>query len=279
MKEFYAVVYNRNYTTFTHFFDIDLNVMISAGYLLKKKGFRDPYIPPQTKLLFLDSGGFQMLSRFKEFPFTPQEYASFVTKVRPHFYASMDYPCEPELREKCSTTVKQQIEKTIENNIALMELETPAVLIPVIQGWKPPEYVYCIDRMREQGLLSNYMAVGSLCVRKSIKTAEKVIQAVRKNMPKATKLHGFGLKISAFKNQYIFNNLYSSDSIAWLYNKQFGRCTVFSGTRLIELDNRSKLNDVEKGRLSLRSYLEYVNYLMEKQQAQTNLKQHVEVTT
>lgn len=277
LKVFYAVVYNRNYAMFkTPILDRGINIMVSAGHLWNKKKFKTLKMPPQTQLIFLDSGGFQFMTQFKDYPYPPSRYVDYVNTFKPHFYASMDYPCEPELLEIHKTTVKEQIEKTIEKNAELIDIPSESILIPVIQGWNPEDYTYCVDRLRENGLLSNYMAVGSLCIRKSIKNVKKVISALREALPRSVKLHGFGLKIDSFKHRYVFDNLYSSDSMAWLFNKKFGRVTVFTGSRLLELNSKRKIRDVENGRVSLRSYLEYIDYLMKKQETQTTLKTHLE---
>jgi hypothetical protein len=268
--DFYAVVYNRNYAQFD-VLQRRFNIMISAGHLWNKN-FRDPFIPPNTDKFFIDSGGYQFINKYGEYPFSPQEYVEYVDKLSPDMFAVMDHPCEKQVLDKHNVTVKEQIHRTIDNHINILELEPKTKLIPVIQGWKPEDYIYCIDVMKEHDLLSDYVAVGSLCTRKKIVTP--VLKNILPNLPKGTKIHGFGLKISNLKDKFVFDSLYSSDSMAWLFVHRLGRFLIFTGTRLVEVNSHNKLTDVERARLSLKAYLDYVDYIKMNQMAQQKLTEH-----
>jgi len=273
MKEFYAVVYFKN----KDLIDLDmmpanLNIMANAGHLWRKENFSFPKHLDNADKTFIDSGGYQFMKKFTEYPFNPKEYVDFINEVNPDYFAAMDYPCEPKILERRKKTSEQQIEDTIEKTIDLLDLESHSKLLPVIQGWSIEDYIYCIDRMREQDLLSDYMAIGSLCIRDE--SIYPIIKAITDNIPSDIKLHGFGVKISNLKNKFVFDNLYSSDSMAWLFPHMFGRVTVFTGSRLAELDTRNKLTDAERGRISLRGYIEYVNYLIKIQASQSTLKEY-----
>lgn len=44
---------------------------------------------------FLDCGGYLMLLKYGYYPFSVVNYANLVAYLRPNYYATMDYACEP----------------------------------------------------------------------------------------------------------------------------------------------------------------------------------------
>jgi hypothetical protein len=75
--------------------------------------------------------------------------------------------------------------------------------------------MFCIDAFKEQGLMSNYMAIGSVCRRTATKNIRDIVMQVRDNIPSWIRLHGFGIKFTALKDLAIWKALYSVDSGAW----------------------------------------------------------------
>jgi hypothetical protein len=237
------------------------NVLISCGLLWENGKFKDVKLPKYRRLI-VDSGGFQLLSTFKEYPFTYEQYYNFVERLNPDYFVSMDYPCDKK------ENAKENIEKTIDNLIKLKEFDDER-LIPVIQGYDFNDYLYCLDRLKSQGLLSDYVGIGSL-VPKSIESAERIILALINEL-KGKKIHIFGLKIELLKNPKIMENIYSFDTMSYLFRINYGKFMVFTGNRLVEIHTERKLTRQEVIRLNLKAYLEYCKYLWEKNILQPTL--------
>ncbi len=171
--------------------------------------------------LFIDSGGFYSSMHTGKYTKSDDEYLQFIEKVMPEYFALRDFPCEPQLLKKQGLTVRQNIRRTVDNHIALID-KLPNYCInsepvPVIQGWTKGDYLGCLDAFKEQGLMSNYMAVGSVCRRASVSIIQNIIVSIRDNIPAWVHLHGFGIKLTALSDLAIWNALYSIDSGAWDY--------------------------------------------------------------
>lgn len=177
--------------------------------------------PPkyQYESLFIDSGGFFSSMRVGRYTKTDREYLEYIGKVKPQFWTLRDFPCEPELLKKHSRSVDDHIRMTVENHVALLDLlpgyNIDAKPVPVLQGWRKEDYLHCIDEFKEAGLMSDYMAIGSVCRRTAVENIREVIVAVRDNVPARVRLHGFGVKLTALRDLAIWNALYSVDSGAW----------------------------------------------------------------
>jgi hypothetical protein len=61
------------------------------------------------------------------------------------------------------------------------------------------------------------MAIGSICQRKGTKGVKMIVQHVHREVPPETKLHTFGLQLSALKDPEIKSIVHSSDSGAWKF--------------------------------------------------------------
>jgi tRNA-guanine family transglycosylase len=197
------------------------NILISASILWNGKKFRRFY-PPAYDLLFLDSGGFSFFYKSGDYPFTIKQYVELAEKLNANFVAIMDYPCEPDVvRTNGLNTNIQRIEKTISNAKKCLEHEE-LNWVMVVQGYTMNEYQYCCDRIKEEDLLTPLMAIGSLCVRKKIDEARRIISLVRRNFP-SVRLHGFGIDLRFLKDIKIRGMLWSADTQAWKWNnRSFG---------------------------------------------------------
>ena len=209
------------------------NIMMPTGYFLNKKGefTRNPFIP-KCKQWFLDSGGFSLLSIWSEYPFTLEEYATLIERKKPTYAATMDYACEPELTITKKTKehskdfnmpVRKRIELTVINAELLIEsydFNGVTTIIPVIQGWKLDDYKYCIDLYHKKGLLTDYVAFGSMCRRLKIREARRFVVKLTDYLWRFcdAKIHFFGFKISFLKDFAIQERIYSVDTAAWTHN-------------------------------------------------------------
>ena len=199
------------------------NVMLPSYYFLSRRTrkFSINAFVPKCKEWFIDSGGFSLLSKLKDYPFTLEQYALLIKKKKPTYAATMDYPCEPELLKEASMSVKERIIKTIENaEIMLNNYDFRRTkIIPVIQGWTIDDYRFCIKEMHKRDLLGDYVAFGSMCRRMRIAEARKLITKQREYLRKFVdaKAHYFGIKISFLKDLTIFRNVDSFDTAAWTH--------------------------------------------------------------
>ena len=74
-----------------------INIMFSAAGFWDGYTWRKTKFPKKSGLKFLDCGGFTMLNRFGDYPFSIVNYANLIARLKPDFYVPMDYPCEPEI--------------------------------------------------------------------------------------------------------------------------------------------------------------------------------------
>lgn len=186
------------------FLPAGINIMFSAaGFWDGFDNWRRPIkrFPRLAGARFLDCGGFTLLNRYGEYPFSVVNYANLIVALRPDKYATMDYPCEPEISRSLDLmTNTERIAATVANALALAEWERqlPGQMVPVIQGYTLDEYQYCIDLYRRAGLIRDYMAVGSMCRRISTPELNDLIPGIYQAARRAgcQRLHFFGLKLS-----------------------------------------------------------------------------------
>jgi len=192
------------------------NVMIS--YATKNK------TPPKTtKKLFVDSGAFSFFYYKAGYNTSHREYLKFVEKRNAYMFANRDFPCEPELLKKYRRTVKENQEMTMQNQTEIMDLldkeydHLKDKFVAVIQGWKVQEYLYMLDRMKERGLLTKRIGIGSVCRRGQDNEIRKIIHEIRANLPKKYELHAFGIKFNVLKFKEVWDALASVDSSAFRF--------------------------------------------------------------
>jgi hypothetical protein len=200
--------------------DFPINVMYSAFWFWKNGKFRGkPRFPKTMQKLFLDSGGYQAFTKFGSYPFTVEDYARYISEVSPNFAATMDFPCEPQLS---LGTVEERIQKTVLNAKELAKLAENEELVMVLQGYRIDDYLSCINLYEKEDLSLDHVAIGSLCRRKSNKEIYGILNAIRKVLPNS-KIHGFGLSLTAVKDFSIFQLIDSFDTQAWLWEIKSNR--------------------------------------------------------
>lgn len=167
---------------------------------------------------YLDCGGYLMLLKYGYYPFSVINYANLVAYLRPNFYMTMDFACEPDLVDQDKTqlkTVTERIKATVANAVELAEWESQlrGQMVPVIQGYTLREYLLCLRLHQEAGTIRDYMDVGSMCQRTSDEELGNLIPAIyhAAQASGCTKLHFFGLKLSPALEKYD-EMIYSRDS-------------------------------------------------------------------
>ena len=175
--------------------------------------------------LFIDCGGFFSSLKSGRYTSSDQEYLEYVRKWQPKAWALRDYPCEPQLLQLRGRSAQENVLRTVDHHRSLITLAEDQGLqdtaVPVLQGWTVEDYLYCLDRFRDEGLVRDYMAIGSVCRRGQIGQIVKIVTAIRRELPGWVRLHGFGLKYTALKERAIWDALYSVDSGAWDYEARW----------------------------------------------------------
>lgn len=171
--------------------------------------------------LFVDCGGYHhMMNGAGEYDDSDEDYLVYLLKHRPHLYALRDYPCEPDLLEQLGRSVSDQQRRTLEHHVDLYnevqgfpDLEDSAV--SVVQGWTREQYLRHLDQLRDHGVLTDYVAIGSVCRRGYDEDIAEVVLAVRDALPSKCKLHAFGVKGSVLRFEEVVEALDSVDSAAY----------------------------------------------------------------
>jgi len=196
--------------------------------------------------LFVDSGGYSlMLDTGEHDPVS--EYFDFIERWDPSVVALQDYPCEPEILERYGRSVRDHQELTIERaaeNLAYMDQHgIDAEPMAVLQGWEVDDYLRCIDRFRDAGVLTDRIGIGSVCRRGAAEDIRDIITAVRAELPDR-RIHAFGVKQSILNHRDARRALDSVDSAAWYYqtykNKPDAEPTWHTTTKMY-LDYKRKL--------------------------------------
>lgn len=174
--------------------------------------------------LFVDCGGYHhMMNGSGEYDDSDEEYLRYLLKHRPHLYALRDYPCEPDLLEALGRTVSDQQRRTLEHHIALYDEVQGHKLaesaVSVVQGWTREQYLRHLDDLRDHGLLTDHVAVGSVCRRGYDEDIAEVVLALRDALPARCKLHAFGVKGSVLRFEEVAEALDSVDSAAYDYTE------------------------------------------------------------
>jgi hypothetical protein len=189
--------------------------MLSYNYIKNLK------MPWKIEIPFMmDSGAYSVILKYGKYPYTPEEYAKGIEKWHPDIAWTMDYPCESSAREKGNYDPIQAQEMTNQNQIGLLDLNVNTQM--VVQGWTIKDYLENIDRIKDQGLLTEHLGIGSVCRRGQNKEIARIIRAIHSNVPEWVKLHGFGVKISVLVDTDARFYLYSADSQSWGYENRYG---------------------------------------------------------
>lgn len=173
----------------------------------------------------MDSGAFSELSQHGRYRHGVEEYAEEALRWTGtgnlQAVVAQDYMCEPWILAKTGLTVAEHQRLTIERYQHLRAARLPVHVMPVLQGFKPVEYLNHVTAYG--GLLKrgNWTGVGSVCKRNS--KPEQVIDVLRaiKSARPDLRLHGFGLKRTALERREVRELLHSADSMAWSFAARY----------------------------------------------------------
>lgn len=194
--------------------------MVSANALRNRKsGF------PANEWI-MDSGAFTTVTKHGGYPEGVDQYAEVIRRFagngRLLIAVAQDYMCEPFVLERTGLTVADHQRLTVERYDDLLACDRGGVpIMPVLQGYAPHEYV---DHLRMYGdRLGDgmWVGVGSVCKRNSNPgSVVAVLEAIHAERPDL-KLHGFGVKITALRNERVRELFHSADSMAWSFAARY----------------------------------------------------------
>lgn len=175
--------------------------------------------------LFIDSGGYSLMLEAGEHG-SVEDYFQYVSETGASIAALQDYPCEPEILSEYGRTVEDHQERTLERaikNLAYIQDHGIDVTpMTVLQGWDAADYVRCIDRYRDAGVLTEYIGIGSVCRRGAESEIRNIVSTIADELD-SHKLHAFGVKKSILNYPDAREALDSVDSAAWyqrMYNNK-----------------------------------------------------------
>lgn len=177
--------------------------------------------------LVLDSQAFRILELFGDHQLSPLQYAiiaaHIATLVKKIIVVGQDYMCEQYIFDRryehtgvrFTVTAHQRLTIARYDALHYHASQRGLEVMPVLQGYKPAEYV---DHIRQYGrrlAKGAWVGVGSVCKRNGDPAAiRNVLYSIKKARPDL-RLHGFGLKKTALSWGWIRAALWSADSMAW----------------------------------------------------------------
>jgi len=170
----------------------------------------------------MDSGAFTTIMKFGGYPEPVECYAQHIRRFagngRLLAAVAQDYMCEPHMLAKTGLTVADHQRLTIERYDELMACDVGGVrIMPVLQGYKPAEYVAHVRAYGARLVHRAWVGVGSICKRnKNPHAIAAVLLAIKRERPDL-RLHAFGCKITALSLQLVRDLLFSADSMAWSF--------------------------------------------------------------
>lgn len=189
---------------------------ISVNALRRRRG---PFVVGDW---IMDSGAFTEVSTHGGYRHSVEEYAAEIRRWRGNgrliAAVAQDWMCEPWIVERTGLSVAEHQRLTIERYDALIACAPGVYIMPVLQGYAPPDYASHIEQYGYRLRHGMWVGVGSICKRNGDPRAiEEVLLAVHRARPDL-KLHGFGLKTTALSSGIVRKLLATADSMAWSFS-------------------------------------------------------------
>ena len=170
--------------------------------------------------LFVDCGGYHhMKTGAGEYQTSDDEYLQYLLEHRPDLYALRDYPCEPDLLKGLGRSVEDQQRRTLQHHLDLYDRLDGHTLaegaVSVVQGWTIDQYLEHLDSLRDHGLVTETLAIGSVCRRGADEEIAEIVLTIRDEILDSVNLHAFGVKGSVLRFREVVDALQSVDSAAY----------------------------------------------------------------
>jgi len=148
-------------------------------------------------------------------PYSWREYFDWCESVGANYAALPDFACEPGLH---LSSVWDRVYHTVLSHVEALWVydrhDYSFTPLPVLQGWDPEDYRLCARWFRSQGLVREYMAIGTVCKRKGTDEICDVLSVLETELPN-TEFHLFGATLNAWKDDRLAGRFRSSDTAAW----------------------------------------------------------------
>lgn len=187
---------------------------------------RDRVGPFKVGDWMMDSGAFTTIKKHGGYPEPAEVYAAQIKRWATNgnllCAVSQDYMCEDHMLAITGLTVAEHQRLSIERYDALVACKTGVYILPVLQGYKPQEYVEQLRAYGARLAQGAWVGVGSVCKRNGdAKAIEAVLCAIKAERPDL-RLHGFGLKSTALRSGLVRACLETADSMAWSFAARKG---------------------------------------------------------
>ena len=171
----------------------------------------------------MDSGAFTRLARGLDH-LPVDDYAALANRFAGcgtlEAVVTQDKMCEPFVLERVGATVAEHQRWTTERWLTLRGMVRP-YLMPVIQGWTPADYAAHTEALSPHLDFGQWVGVGSVCKRQSRPDSlAAVLEAIHGIRPDL-RLHGFGVKITAYRSSRVTEHLATADSMAWSFAARY----------------------------------------------------------
>jgi hypothetical protein len=197
----------------------EVPVLVAASACWDGRQLRAYTWPAPAPIRFCDSGGFVFGRKAGGFPFSLDDYHDWLTLMRPDVAACLDLPCEAEIATDDAEVARRQ-RWTLEAAAELLHRPATWRWLPVVQGRTLEQYAEHARAYRAAGLVTEYMGIGSLCRRTSLKEIRAIIGTVGAELP-AVRFHLFGVALRLLAQRAgLHPAVLSLDSGAW--NGRFG---------------------------------------------------------
>ena len=191
--------------------------MISANLIENRRS------PFDTNDWIMDSGAFTRLARGLDH-LPADDYAALANRFENcgnlQAVVTQDKMCEPFMLHIVGGTVEEHQQFTTRRWLRLRDLVRPYVM-PVIQGWTPAQYAAHTAALAPHLDHGAWAGVGSVCKRQarpdSLAAVLEAIHDVRPDL----RLHGFGVKVTAYASSRVTDRLATADSMAWSFAARY----------------------------------------------------------
>ncbi len=169
-----------------------------------------------ARSIFLDSG---MISAWKackpEWRFMQDFVVDLANELDANWCAMLDLPMEPEMLGRNGWSPEHALQWTILNAMRFKEVTLPEHCnrVFVVQGYEIREYARCLDIYTDMGILdaSDYLAIGSVCMRSPNDGLFRVCKYVRDRCPNHH-IHAFGVGRKEYVDELVTIGIDSFDS-------------------------------------------------------------------
>jgi hypothetical protein len=149
----------------------------------------------------------------------PTKYGDHLADVDLEYFALRDWPCEPVVQQELGLDVEELQHRTLIDHINLMnayeDRNIDAEPMAVLQGWGVHDYLEVIDAYKDHGLITDKIAIGTLCGRQDTHIIRTTSWRIARNLPSRCNVHGFGVKTSSLREPDALRIFGSVDTAAW----------------------------------------------------------------